>query len=37
MIVDLEIIEPELWFRYNESAAKMLAKSVKDFIKKYDR
>lgn len=37
VVSELELIEPELWFRYNESAAKMLAKSVKDFIKKYDR
>ena len=37
VVSELELIEPELWFRYNEGAAKMLAKFVKDFIKKYDR
>jgi glutathione synthase/RimK-type ligase-like ATP-grasp enzyme len=31
-LVELEIIEPELWFRKNDNAAAMLAQSVKDYL-----
>ena len=32
-VSELELIEPELWFRFNESAADKLAAEIKDFLK----
>ena len=32
-VTELELIEPELWFRFNESAADILALEIKDFLK----
>jgi hypothetical protein len=33
VVSELELIEPELWFRFNESSADKLAISVKEFLK----
>ena len=32
-ISELELIEPELWFRFNENAADQLALTIKEFLK----
>ena len=32
VLSELEIIEPELWFRFNPKSAKLLAKKIFDFI-----
>ena len=32
-VSELELIEPELWFRFNEKAADLLASKVKEFLK----
>jgi len=32
LLSELEIIEPELWFRFNPKSAKLLAKKIFDFI-----
>ena len=31
-VAELELIEPELWFRFNPNAAHILAKTIKDLI-----
>ena len=33
VISELELIEPELWFRFNENAADQLALTIKEFLK----
>ena len=35
VLSELEVIEPELWFRFNEKSADFLAKSIFDFINKH--
>ena len=34
VISELELIEPELWFRFKEESAYKLAEIVKDFLNK---
>ena len=35
-IAELELIEPELWFRFHPKSADELAKGIKQRIKKYE-